>query len=359
MNMKYWILIHKFSSYIEHNDLIGLPARRERSTREILRNNQGELIPLYDYYDDLKIGDKIVYYCPAPKQVVIGLFEITEGPDKKNTFTTDWNESILFRIRPLYPVVEANSVPYNVLVQNLDFFKDEDGNPLEGRSASLKLWGTLKEIEENDFNKIIELYTQKTVPIEEEIKKDRDNLHIKMIKTTHIQANQFQCYSFIGQQERNRVSANLTEDNEVLLEFNELPSWISDIGIQLGTYSRLLHIDNLWFFQESPGFFIPFAAFEHEKDGNLRGVMDRFVALDNTLKSNIHLKDIKPLYFLVAKDDKQAGSYKRKITEHGEWNKFKDTNELYICSLESIETIKPKYVQTLTQHLIKIHATKL
>ncbi len=141
-----------------------------------------------------------------------------------------------------------------------------------------------------------------------------------MIKTTHIRTNQFQCYSFIGQQERNRVTDNLTEDNEVLMEFNELPSWMSDIGIQLETYSRLLYIDNLWFFQESPGFYIPIAAFEHEKDGNLRGVMDRFVALDNTLKSNIHLKDIKPLYFLVAKDDNQAESYKRKITEHGEWN---------------------------------------
>ncbi|MHA1376197.1 MAG: hypothetical protein ACTSR7_18115 [Promethearchaeota archaeon] len=54
--MKYWILIHKFSSYIEHNDLIGLPTRRERGTRELLRNNQGELIPLYDYYDDLTPG---------------------------------------------------------------------------------------------------------------------------------------------------------------------------------------------------------------------------------------------------------------------------------------------------------------
>jgi len=50
--MKFWILIHKFSSYIEHNDLIGLPARRERSTRELLMNNQGELILLYDHYHD-------------------------------------------------------------------------------------------------------------------------------------------------------------------------------------------------------------------------------------------------------------------------------------------------------------------
>ena len=356
--MKYWILIHKFSSYIEHNDLIGLPARRERGTRELLRNNEGELIPKYDYYDDLKIGDKIIYYCPAPKQVAIGLFEIVDGPDKKNMYTPDWNESILFKIKPVHPVIDEASIPYNILVYNLDFFKDENGNPLEGRSASLKLWGTLKEIDENDFSKVVELYTKKEVPIEEEIT-DRDNLHINMIKTTHIQANQFQCYSFIGQQERNRVTNNLTEDNEVLMEFNELPSWMLDIGIQMRTYSRLLHIDNLWFFQESPGFYIPFAAFEHEKDGNLRGVMDRFVALDKTLKSNTHLQDIEPLFFLVAKDNRQAESYTRKISEHGEWNKFKNTNEFYICSLEQIETNQPKYVQTLTQHLIKIHATKL
>ena len=356
--MKYWILNHKFSSYIEHNDLIGLPARRERGTREIIRNNQGEFIPLYDYYNDLKVGDKIIYYCPAPKQVVIGIFEILKGPDKKTVYATDWDESILYKIKPVYPIVEENSVPYNILVQNLDFFKDENGSTLEGRSASLRLWGTLKEIDEKDFNTVIELYTQKTVPIDTEIK-EKDNLHINMIKTTHIQANQFQCYSFIGQQERNRVTNALSEGTKVLMEFNELPSWISDIGIQLGTYSRLLHIDNMWFFQESPGFYTPFAAFEHEKDANLRGVMDRFVALNNTLRSNIHLKDIKPIYFLVAEDETQADTYKRRINEHGEWNKFKDTNELYICSLERIETNKPKYVQTLTQHLIKIHATKL
>ena len=87
--------------------------------------------------------------------------------------------------------------------------------------------------------------------------------------------------------------------------------------------------------------------------------MDRFVALDNTLKSNIHLKDIKSLYFLVARDGNQAESYKRKINEHGELNKFKNTNVFYICSLERIETNKPKYVQTITQHLINVHATKL
>ena len=98
---------------------------------------------------------------------------------------------------------------------------------------------------------------------------------------------------------------------------------------------------------------------EHEKDGNLRGVMDRFVALDKTLKSNIHLKNIEPLFFLVAKDKNQAESYKRKISEHGEWNKFKSNSDFYICSLERIETNHPKYVQTLTQHLIKIHAIKL
>lgn len=67
----------------------------------------------------------------------------------------------------------------------------------------------------------------------------------------------------------------------------------------------MAYIYNLWFFQESPGFFIPFAAFEHKKDGNLRGVMDPFTALNNTLRSNIHFDGINPIYFLVAKDKNQ------------------------------------------------------
>ncbi len=348
----YWILNHKFSSYLENNDVITLPGRKERITKELLRDSSGKIIPKYDYYKNLKIGDRIAYYCTAPKQAVIGLFEITDGPDYEATFAQEWSNTIQFKIRPINPIVEENRVSFNDLVRNLSFFKDKEGEVLEGRSASMKLWGTLKEIDKKDFNRIVELYTQtlgREIPTP-----TRDNLHIEMIKTTHLQANQFQCFSFIGTQERNRVYGLIPEDEiEGIADFNELPAWISDIGNQLGTLSRLIYIDNLWFFQESPGFFIPFAAFEHEKDGNLRGVMDRFSALNNTLGSNSHFEDINPLYFLVAKDSSQAESYRRKISEHGEWNVFKNKSQFFICSIEKVRTNNPKYVQTLTQYLIK------
>lgn len=340
--MKYWIIIHHFSSYLEHNDLIGIPAKIDNETKE--------LVPRYSATDEVQIGDQIAYYCPAPKKVIIGLFEIIDGP---GNFADNWDNSIHFKIKPKYPVdLDTNSVPYHDLVNNLNYFKDTEGNVLSGPSASLKLKGTIKSIDKEDFDKILELYTKTEI-----IPQPEDSLHITMIKTSHLQASQFQCYSFIGSQERNRVYSSVSDDEETYVSgaiMEDLPSWLSEIGSQLGTQQRIRYIDNLWFFEESPGFYIPFAAIEHEKDANLRGVMDRFTGLNNTLNSNKHLKDIDPLYFIVAGNSTQVESYERKINEHGEWRLFKRDHKFFIWSKPEIETRTPKYVQILTEHLKSI-----
>lgn len=342
VKMKNWIIIHHFSSYLEHNDLIGIPARLDKETNKLL--------PKYSAAEEIQNGDQFAYYCPAPKKVVIGLFEIIDGP---GVFADDWNDSIHFRMKPIFPVdLDTNSVPYHDLVNNLNYFKDTEGNVLRGPSASLKLKGTIKSIDNEDFNKILELYKKTEI-----IPQPEDSLHINMIKISHLQANQFQCYSFVGSQERNRVYNSVSDDEEIYVSgatMEDLPSWLSDIGNQLGTQQRIRYIDNLWFFEESPGFYIPFAAIEHEKDANLRGVMDRFTGLNNTLNSNKHLKEIDPIYFLIAKDSNQAESYERKINEHGEWRLFKRDHKFFIFAKPEIENRTPKYVQILTEHLKSI-----
>ena len=296
-----------------------------------------------------------MYYCPAPKQVAIGLFEIIEGPD---ILIGDWTENLHFRIKPIFPVEEEKSVSYYDLVENLAFFKDEEGIPYKGRQAAVRLQGTVKGISEDDFNIICNLYNKKE---NDTIKptNDKTSLHIGMIKYSHLQANQFQSYSFIGVQERNRVLRAVTEEEENESNPGELPSWIIDIAKQLKTFNRLKFIDNIWFFEESPGFFIPFAAFEHEKDNDLRGVMDRFAALDNTLKSNVHLKEIEPLYFLISKDSQQAESYERKISEHGEWRQFSISHKFYIYSIKQLEYREPGFVQLITENLLTVYRPKL
>lgn len=352
--MKYWIIIHRFTSYLEHNNIIGLPSKKDKRTGEFIKTSEGGLISKYSAAYEIQIGDQLAYYCPAPKKLIIGLFKIIEGP---GNYASEWAESIHFRIEPIYPIEEEKSISYSDLVKALDFFKDEDGNFLEGSAASLKLKGTIKEIKEDDFNKIVNLYNKSESSSEIETPLfSKDTLHIDMIKTTYLQATQFQCYSFVGVQERNRVYDSLSEEEEEEVEsaFNELPSWLSDIGDQLGASSRLKYIDNIWFFEESPGFYIPFAAYEHEKDGQLRTVMDHFKALDDILKSNKHFKDITPLYFIVAKDKIQMESYEDRTSEHGEWKQFKKDHKFFIFSKDIIENRNSKYIQILTEHLTKI-----
>jgi len=137
---------------------------------------------------------------------------------------------------------------------------------------------------------------------------------------------------------------------------DDLPQWIKNIAIHCGTYDRLKYIDNIWFSLESVGFYVPFAAYEHEKDGNLRGVMDRFDALHKTLNTNDRFKNINPIYIIVARDEKQVNSYKRKITEggHGDWKAFSESHNFYIFSLKDVKEKRSNYLRTISKHLRKI-----
>lgn len=353
--MKYWILNHKFSSYEEHRDLIGLPVRKDKKTGELVKNPDGTPRPYYTFYNEINIGDKLIYYCPAPKKAMIGVFEIIAGPQR---FSDDWSTPIQYRIKPIFPVKEENYISYYTLVDNLDFFLDEDGNRMAPRSAAYKLLGTIKELNLSDFNRVVAMIKDNgsigppTPPITEPTPPEI-SLHIQMIKTTHLQADQFQCESYIGYSERRRVINSIsTENEEMKIVMTELPSWMVDISTALRTNKRINNIDNLWFFEESKGFFIPFAIFEHEKDGNLRTVMDHFSALNNTLINNKRFKNINPLYFIIGKDDKQIESYKKRISEHGEWRQFKQIPEFFIFSIKELEERKPEFVSTLTNHLV-------
>ena len=118
--MNYWIVIHRFSNYIAHKDLIGLPVKKDRETGELLRTPEGNLIPKNSTIEQVQVGDYLAYYCPAPKQVIIGLFKIVEGPKNPGYFTSDWDTNIHFRIDPLYPVEEENSISYYDLVEKLN-----------------------------------------------------------------------------------------------------------------------------------------------------------------------------------------------------------------------------------------------
>ncbi len=240
--MNYWIINHTYDAFQEHRDLIGLPSKKNRDTGEPERNSEDNLIPKYSLTNKIQTEDKVVYYCPNPLMEVIGLFKIEEGP---NQFADDWGESIQFKIKPVIVFEDNRRVPYRGLVDNLKLFRGEDGNILHPRACAAKLIGTIKQIDEEDFDKIKNLYSKSESTIKPDI---TTTPHINMIRISHLLSVITKCYSFIGNQERNRVINTISGEEEEDWGINNqmnLPGWIIEIGNEKGTVPRLKQIDNI------------------------------------------------------------------------------------------------------------------
>ncbi len=352
--MNYWIINHTYDAFQEHRDLIGLPSKKNKDTGEPERNSEDNLVPKYSLTNKIQTEDKIVYYCPNPLMEVIGLFEIEKGPltRESDQFADDWEESIQFKIKPIKVFEEERRIPYKDLVDNLKFFRDEDGNIFTPKACAAKLIGTIREIPEEDFDKIKNLYSKSESTIKPPDITTKP--HIKMIRISHLLSADTICYSFIGNQERKRVINTISGKEEDDLEIKnqmKLPSWIIEIGNEKGTVSRLKQIDNIWFEEENGRFLIPFAAFEHERSNDLPGVMNRFSALDETLQANYRFKDIDPLYFIIATDVNQVERYKNSIKRNGKWTEFQESHNLHILPIEWLEKKENKFLKILSDHL--------
>ncbi|MBA7584001.1 hypothetical protein ES708_25953 [subsurface metagenome] len=346
--MNYWIINHTYDAFQEHNNLIGLPSKKNKDTGEPERNSEDNLIPKYSLTNKIQTGDKIVYYCPNPLMEVIGLFKIEKGRDQ---YANDWGESIQFKIKPIKVFENKRRIPYRDLVDNLKIFRGEDGNILNPKACAARLIGTIKQIDEEDFDKIKNLYSKSESSIKPDI---TTKPHINMIRISHLLSVITECYSFIGNQERNRVINTISgeeEDDFGIKNQTSLPGWIIEIGNEKGTVSRLKQIDNIWFEEEHGRFFIPFAAFEHERSNDLPGVMNRFSALNETLQANSRFKDVDPLYFIIAEDINQVEKYKNSIKRNGKWTEFQESHNLHILPIEWLEKKENKFLKILTGHI--------
>ncbi|MGC9777791.1 MAG: DUF3883 domain-containing protein [Candidatus Heimdallarchaeota archaeon] len=184
--MKYWLVIHDFSVFKNHPDLIGLTVRKDSKTNEFIRKADGSYMPRFEHYNgviiDPKIGDKVAYYCPKRDyKIIIGLFEIIEGPNK---FIDDWETPIQYKIKELTLVNSDSYIPYSEMVDNLELFKDKTtGEQFTGRSAGNKIHGPIRPINSRDFNWIYNRYTR----IEGEFQKAAD--YAEPLETTDIDVN--------------------------------------------------------------------------------------------------------------------------------------------------------------------------
>lgn len=146
--MKKWLIVHSLESYEQNPRMIGFTAKT-RLDGSAVRNEKGNPIPSFKTIEELRTGDRIIYYCKGDF-VIKGIYEIGQLCYEKEA---QWLDSpIQFEI---IPIIELD-IPYDfrLLVSSLDLFRG---------LSDIKFWGTalqgiynsIKPLIEDDY-KIIE-----------------------------------------------------------------------------------------------------------------------------------------------------------------------------------------------------------
>ena len=176
-------------------------------------------------------------------------------------------------------------------------------------------------------------------------KKDKqqriDDLHLKMILSTHILADAFRCQSFIGVIERSKSK----ELNKNCLE---IPEWLKRASKQ-NEINDIQQIDNIWFYPKDLFRVIPFAVFEHERTGNLDAIARRLRTLHNVLKNTPEIQKLSlPLYIIVAPDNKKSIKYKKWIKNHSNAFNPIQLKDIDIIMWDDIKSRANSFLKLLT-----------
>jgi len=156
--MNKWLVVHDLKSFNINPRKIGFAARA-KSSGTPKSSNRNQYLPAINLINDIKAGDKIVYYCKGDS-VIKGIFEIINREDTKEI---RWPDSpVQFNIKP---IIELDD-PYDfkLLVSSLHLFKGLS----DEKKWGLYLWGmtnALKRLDEADYelikSRLIEVSGQK------------------------------------------------------------------------------------------------------------------------------------------------------------------------------------------------------
>src|SRR5271157_1157767 len=97
--MKYWMIDDPKELCHLSGDIISLPAKIHRLSRQPELDRFGNQIPKFPIAKEIRVGDNILYCGPIPHQMtlwMIGLIEIFEGP---SIFVEGQSAAIQFRIK--------------------------------------------------------------------------------------------------------------------------------------------------------------------------------------------------------------------------------------------------------------------
>lgn len=155
--MNYWLITHDFSDYVNNPNYIGIRVDKEKD-----KKLDGSY--KFRFSDEFMIGDKIAYYCKLPEKAskdpkicVIGLFEVTEGPN--DSFVKEWTSPVQYRIEPII-VAKDNPVSLAKLQEELiHFFTSQDGRKFNtnAKAVASKLQGSINKLTMEDFRIIYHL----------------------------------------------------------------------------------------------------------------------------------------------------------------------------------------------------------
>lgn len=217
--MQYWFIVHTRESYNERNDLIGFVASRHDATK-----------PHLNAVNQMKPGDRLVYYMKAPDSAILGTFKITEGP---KFFYEEWSSGIFqFRIEKV-EVSEKDPLPIQDLVPKLKFFEG-----LQGPSWRFKLRTAIQQISEADYliiENLIKTRSQRIAISHESTQSEpisEPSLltdHIQMIQHSHDLAKVWELISFVGKREQKSVYQEFSDSVLAFCSNPLSPSFSADI----------------------------------------------------------------------------------------------------------------------------------
>jgi len=110
----------------------------------------GSRQPVYGRFDDIRKGDKVVYYATRDK-VIVGIFDVVSDMEYLKS-DPEWGEELVYRIKPEVLPPRGKYLDFKALIKDpsvkFDLFPDKE-------RWRYQIWGhTCRPLTKNDFNLI-------------------------------------------------------------------------------------------------------------------------------------------------------------------------------------------------------------
>lgn len=281
--MKKWLIVHNLESFRQNPQMIGFAAKTKLDG-SLVEDNEGKAVPAITRINEIKPGDRIVYYCTGDS-VIKGIYEVVQPLYAEEK---QWPGSpFQFEIKPIIELEDP--LDFRLLLSSLELLS---GLP------DLRKWGmilmgitnSVKPLSEHDYNLIEESLTkaQKQSNIEKEEVEGKEPNYRQHLLLQHQIAewglnNDFRVHIATG--DKNKIGEKLPRI------LDDIPKFHRDLIVDIAK-----RIDVLFFEKERD---ILTHAFEVEHTTNIYSGLLRL----NDIAESYPSKEVK-FYIVSHKDNK-------------------------------------------------------